>query len=234
MKKSGPKKFANVYVLLFAVMAPFIFSGCGGGQSEPIFNVSGSWFIYHTSNAAAGEQGPDLFTFAQSQNSLTGTTPLNQAVTGTVSNLDISFSWTGSDGATNNYSGTVSPDGTTMSGAWSSTNGQSGTWNAIVNAAPLANITGSWNVFHTTGSATEQGPDLFMFTQSGSGISGTTSQSQQIAGTTGSLSIIFFWTGSDGAVNAYTGAVSNNGTAMSGTWRSTNGQSGSWRALKSG
>lgn len=100
--------------------------------------------------------------------------------------------------------------------------------------SPKVNIAGSWNIYKTaTGASGEQGPDLFTFTQSGNGISGTTAQGQQITGTIASLSITFSWVGSDGDTYIYTGAVSSDGATMSGTWISVNGQSGTWRATKS-
>lgn len=234
MKKLTKAKWLKVCLLLFVVTLPPFISGCGGNQSEPTFNIAGSWNIFHTTTGTAGEEGPDLFTFTTSNNDVSGTTPLNQLITGNVSGLNVSFSWVGSDGATNTYTGVVSADGATMSGTWTSTNGHSGTWHAIVNVAPAVSITGNWNIFHTTtGTAGEEGPDLFIFTQSGNGISGTTSLNQQIIGTISHLDITFSWVGSDGATNIYTGAVSANGATMSGTWMSTNGHAGTWRATKS-
>ena len=220
---------------LFSVAALLLLiSGCGGSsQSEPVFNISGSWFLYHTTAGTPGEQGPDLFTFTQTDNSLSGTTSLNQQITGSVSDVNVTFSWTGSDGAANNYSGTVSSNGT-MSGTWTSSKGKSGTWHAIINTAPSANITGNWNIFHTTaGTPGEQGPDLFTFVQSGNGLTGTTPLNQQIIGSVSSLTVTFSWAGSDGATNVYTGAIVADGMSMSGTWMSTGGQSGTWRSTKS-
>jgi len=239
MQRQTAKNWLKVYLLLSVITLPLLLGGCGGGStSENPFNTTGSWFIYNTTVGTAGEQGPNLFTFTQTDtknNNLTGTTSQGQAVTGNVSGLDISFSWTGSDGATNNYTGTISGDGFTMSGTWTSTSGQSGTWHAIVSASPSVNIAGNWNILVTTaGTAGQQGPFLFTFTQSGNGISGTTSQGQQLIGTVSILSITFSWAGSDGATNVYTGAINAAGITMSGTWTSTSGQSGTWSATKSG
>jgi hypothetical protein len=211
---------------------------CGGSTSESPFNTTGSWFFYNTTAGTVGEQGPNLFTFTQtdaSSNNLSGTTSQSQALTGNVSDLNISFSWIGSDAATYNYTGVISSDGFTMSGTWTNTSGHSGTWHAMVSASPSVSIVGSWNIMLTTvGTSGQQGPYLFTFTQSGNGVSGTTSQGQPLIGTVSILHITFSWAGSDGATNVYTGTITAAGTTMSGTWTSTNGQSGTWSATKSG
>ena len=234
MQKLDRSKCLKVYLLFFMVTLPLFFSGCGESKPLPVWNITGSWFTYYATTGTPGEQGPNLFTFTQTENSLSGTTSLNQQITGNVSGLSITFSWVGSDGATNTSGGTLSADGYTMSGTWTSSNGKSGTWHAITNTPPKVNIAGNWNTYQTTtGAPGEQGPNLFTFTQSGNGISGTTSQGQQITGTIGSLSITFSWVGSNGDTYIYTGTVSADGTTMSGTWTSVNGQSGTWRATKS-
>jgi hypothetical protein len=238
MKKYAARNWLKVCLLLFVIPLPLFLASCGGGISSAPFNTSGSWFIYHTTAGTAGDQGPDLFTFTQtdaSSNNLTGTTSQSQLLSGNVSGLNISFSWVGSDGATYNYTGVISADAFTMSGTWTSTNGLSGTWHAIFSASPSVNISGSWSILFTTAGTTgQQGPFLFTFTQSGNGIAGTTSQGQQLIGTVSVLSITFSWAGSDGATNVYTGALNSAGTSMSGTWTSTNGLSGTWSATKSG
>lgn len=238
MQKQATSDWLKVCLVLFVITLPLFLGSCGGSATDAIFNTSGSWFIYHTTAGAVGEQGPDLFTFTQSNsnsNNLSGTTSQSQALTGNVSGLDISFSWMGSDAATYNYTGVISANGSTMSGTWTNTGGHSGTWHAIVSASPSANIAGSWNIMLTTvGTSGQQGPYLFTFTQSGNGVSGTTSQGQQLIGTVSILSITFSWTGNDGATNVYTGTITAAATTMSGTWTSTNGQSGTWSATKSG
>ncbi len=232
MRKTATGRWLKAWFLFFGVTFPMLLSGCGSNDSLPTWNITGSSFIYHTTNGTPGEQGPDLFVFTQAGGSLSGTTPLNQPITGSVSESTVTFSWVGSDGATYDYNGEIETNGTTMSGTWTSTNGQSGTWHAIVNASPAVDITGNWNTFHTTnGTPGEQGPDLFVFTQSGNGISGTAIQGSQLKGTISSLTITFSWVGSDGATYIYTGTVSG-GTTMSGTWTATNGQAGTWRATK--
>jgi hypothetical protein len=237
MQRQATKYWLKLYSLLCVITLPLFLGGCGGGTNEPPYNITGSWFIYDTTVGTAGEQGPNLFTFTQTDsknNNLAGTTSQSQSVMGNVSGLNISFSWVGSDSATYNYTGIISGDGFTMSGTWTNTIGHSGTWHAIYSASPSVDISGKWNILLTTAGTTEQqGPFLFTFTQSGNGISGTTSQGQQLIGTVSILSITFSWPESDGATNVYTGAINAAGTA-SGTWRSTNGQSGTWSATKSG
>ncbi len=219
--------------LLFLFLTSTLFlTGCGGSQAEPVFNITGGWNIFYTTTGTAGEQGPGLFNFSQTDNNLSGTTPQGQALSGSVSSLSVSFSWTGSDGAFYTYTGTISADGNTMSGTWSNSKGASGSWSAMINIASSVNVTGNWNVFHTTGTAGEQGPDLFTFSQSGNSVSGTAPQGQAVTGVVSGLNILFSWTGSDGVSNTYVGAVSG-GNSMTGTWSATSGQSGTWRATKS-
>jgi len=235
MQKQVAKKLSKVFVLFYALSLMVLLGGCGS-KTLPVWNITGSWYVYHVSTTGTAEQGPDLFTFTSTDNNLTGVTSLNQPLTGQVNGLDINFSWMGSDGASNTYTGVISADGATMAGTWTSTNGQSGTWNALVNLGPLVNVSGNWNTYlATSGSTGEQGPIPSTFTQSGNGISGTLTQGQQQITTTGSISrqdIIFFWTGSDGIVYAMTGTVTGNGSAMSGTWAGNKGQSGTWRAVR--
>jgi hypothetical protein len=252
MKKRATSKWLKVSLLFLVATLPLFLGGCGGSKSEPTFNISGNWVIYHTTSGTPGQQGPDLFSFSQSQNNLTGTTSSGTTSlsltlsSGDVSGQNVSFGWTGSDGTTTYaYSGSVSSNGTTMSGTWHSSDGQQGTWNGIINETPIDNIAGNWNFLSTSGTPGQQG--LFAFNQSINTvatitintISGTTSQDLALTGTISSLSIIFSWTGSDGTTYIYTGTVSGSGgTAMSGTWTSINtsgqyGPSGSWSATKS-
>jgi len=241
MERLGSRKWLKVCVLICVVAIPLFVGGCGSGNSEPAFNITGNWNIFTTTTGTIGEAGPNLFSFTTSTNTLSGTTSQGQVITGTVSDLNVSFSWVGSDGATNSYTGVVSANGTTIAGTWTSTNGQSGTWNAIIISTttrsfpPIVNIAGNWNAFLTTnGTPGEQGPDVVTFTQSGNGVGGTT-QDRQITGSIMSssiTSILFFW--NDGAANsAFTGIVSTDGNSMSGTWTDTGGHSGTWRATRS-
>ena len=174
MQQQVTSDWFRVCMLLCVIGLTFFLGGCGGSSTgENPFNTTGSWFIYHTTAGVAGEQGPDTFTFTQTDsanNNLSGTTSQNQFLMGNVSGLNISFSWVGSDGATNTYTGTISGDGFTMSGTWTNTSSHSGTWHAIVNASPHVDISGNWNILVTTvGTAGQQGPFPFTFTQSGNG-----------------------------------------------------------------
>ena len=131
MQKFATSKWLKVCLLFFMVTSLLFLIGCGGSsQAPPVWNITGSWYTYYATTGTPGEQGPDIFTFTQSENSLSGTTSQGPQITGTVSGLNINFSWVGSDGVTYTSTGTVSADGATMSGTWASSNGQSGTWRA--------------------------------------------------------------------------------------------------------
>ena len=222
--------FLNICVSIIIVTLSLFLGGCGGSKSEATYNITGSWYVFHTTNGTAGEQQPDLFTYTQTDNSLSGTKPLNQTITGNVSKTTATFSWTGTDGTVYTYTGTVAGNDT-MAGSWTGSNGQSGTWHAILNVAPSVNVAGTWQITYTTNETT------ITFSQSGNGISGTSSQGSQVTqiiGCVSSLTITFSWAESDGGTYIFTGAANVNGTTMSGTWTSTSGQSGTWSATKSG
>ncbi len=240
MARIGSGRWLKVCMLIFVVALVSLVAGCGSGNNEPAFNITGNWDVFTTTDGTMGEQGPNLFIFNTSSSALSGTTPQGTFLTGSVNDLNVSFSFVGSDGSTNNYSGTVSSNGTTIAGTWNSTNGQKGTWNAIIisstNASfpPSVNIAGSWNAFMTTdGIPGEQGPDVVTFTQSGNNIAGT-EQDRQIIGAMMSsniTSIIFFL--NDGTSNfAFTGIVSSDGNSMSGTWTNTSGKTGAWHTTR--
>jgi hypothetical protein len=227
VQKSASSILLNIRVSIIVLTLSLFLGGCGGGnKSEPLYNITGSWYVFHTTNGTAGEQGLGLFKFTQSENSLSGTAPPNQLITGNVSNTTATFSWTGSDGTAYTYTGTVSDNGTTA-GSWTGSNGQSGTWHAIINVLPSVNITGNWQITYATNETNIE------FSQSGNIISSTTSQEQLFTGIVSGLTITFSWVGSDGATYIFTGAVNVDGTTMSGTWINTNGQSGTWSATKS-
>jgi len=228
MQKHATTILSNFCVSIIIVTWSLFLGGCGGNKSEPTYNITGGWYVFHTTNGTAGEQQPALLTYSQSENSLSGTAPPSQTISGNVSNTTVTFSWTGTDGAVYTYTGTVSGNDT-MAGSWTGSNGQSGTWHAILNVAPSVSIAGNWQI-----TATNETTEASL-SQSGNGIAGTTSpQGQQIIGCVSSLTITFSWVGSDGATYIFTGAVNVNGTTMSGTWLSTSGQSGTWSAAKSG
>lgn len=243
MQKLVASKWLKVCLLFFVVTLPLFLAGCGSSKPEPTFNIQGSWNIVTTGGTVAEQQGGSgvfIFTTSTTNNNISGTTPGGQVITGTVSDVNVSFSWIGSDNFTDSYTGTVRTLGGTfiMSGTWTSSNGQSGIWNAILEntATPVSlNITGSWNMVTAGGTVAEQ-QGLFAFTWQGSGygIAGTTTSPPgiQITGFISTNTIMFSWIGSDGATYIYYGTVAN-GTTMSGTWTSTNGQSGTWSATKS-
>lgn len=213
--------------------------GCGSGSiSDAGPNITENHYIFHSGKGVTGELGPDLFAFTQSDSSLSGTTPQGRSITGTIKGLDINFSWVGSDRAVYSYSGSISADGSTMSGNWSTDNGQSGSWNAIINLGASVHITGTWNTYQTAvGSAAEQGPNSFVFVQTGDLLVGTTQQGQKPITGTGAISrftMVFFWAGSDGIIYTLTGTINSAMTTMSGTWTNSKGASGNWRAVKAG
>lgn len=232
----------KICVAFFAINIVLFIGGCGG-KTDPTFNIAGSWYIFHTTDVAKGEQGPDLFAFAQTDNDLTGTAPTGESITGSVSGLDVSFSWTTSVGGTNvtkNYSGEVSTDGTTISGTWSDSSNNRGTWNAIIKLNPLGNIQGVWNLTEPAGGVGGVQGFSFIQAQSGNDLAGSQTAQGDVEAITGIVTnpdIMFFWLGSDGTLYMFTGILNNvnNGVAseMSGTWTATNGQSGSWSATRS-
>ena len=128
-----------------------VFIGCGGGGDSssngvpappvlPEASVSGSWNLYHTKTGGT-EEGPDFFTLTDTGNSISGTGAIGSStatITGTVSGMNITLSLLLSAGQTTSLTGTVSDDGSTMSGTYSNPT-QSGIWRAT-RSAPLAAI----------------------------------------------------------------------------------------------
>jgi hypothetical protein len=233
MEKIAAKGRQEICLLLLA-MAAIIIGGCGSSSSSPPYNITGDWSIYLTTNGATGEEGPDLYVFSQSETSLSATIyPQDLTATGSVDDLNVSFSWTGTDSVVHKLSGTEDHNGTTISGTWTTTNGQSGTWFGLFNTAPSTNIAGNWNVSLSG----QQGSIPFTFTQSsnslGTGTLGGTTSGQQVVGTISGLNVLFFWTGSDSATYTATGTTTTDGKSMSGSWTNSNGQSGTWSATKS-
>jgi hypothetical protein len=95
---------------------------------KPI-DVSGYWKVWHTQEGQAKE-GPDYMTFTQAGNDITIADSCysdDSPTSGTINGTSISFSWT-KDGVTITATGTVS--GNTMSGQFSNTDAESGTWRA--------------------------------------------------------------------------------------------------------
>jgi hypothetical protein len=245
MQELAASKWLKVCLLFLVLGLSPGLNGCGSTSNLPSFNINGTkWFVYHTVDGTAGIVEADPFSFTQSsgENKITGTTSQSLGLSGDIngSNISFTFTWTEADQSTSMYaySGSFNTDGTLMTGVWTSTNpnAPSGTWNAVIDIAPPVNITGNWNVSHTTiGTPGEQGPDLFSLTQNtnstGDNITGKTSQGLDIRGRTGSFSVFFSWVGSDGTTTfLYTGSVNISATSMSGTWRDTSGHSGTWSA----
>lgn len=221
---------------LLCLVLALVINSCAT-SNEPLFNLNGSsFYVFHSVNGTTGVLGPDLFLFNQSSNEISGTTPDGLAFAGTVTGLNISWSWVGSDSFTYTYSGTLSADGNTMSGIWSNTNAQTGKFNAIIQVAPPVNISGKWNVFQTPAGAPQEGPNLYVFTQSGYTLTGTTQLDIPILGNIGAEDVLFYWTGSDEVTYFYTGIITSNPSSptvvsgISGTYSGSNGQVGTWTA----
>lgn len=234
MQKHATRKWLKTCLIFLLVTGSLYICGCGLNNNAPTFNIAGNWDVYSATTGNVEESGPNLFTFTTSDSTISGMTMQGQVITGTISGLDILFSWVGSDGATNTYTGTVSSDGMTMSGIWSDTKTESGTWNAIIISSPsnsyppAVSVARFWNISQITSGAPGAQTNAFAFTQSGNSIAGTT-QGHLFTGIISSQSIVFFW--NNGTTNfAFTGTVSLDGTAMSGTWSGNNGQSGTWSA----
>ncbi len=236
MQMFSKGNWVKVYLLSFAAVLVMFLGGCGGsGENTPNWNISSGWNMFYATKGTPGEQGPSLFTFSTSGNTISGSTSLGRSISGTINGLNVQFQFVDSDGATNTSTGTVAEaDGSTMSGTWTKTNGQSGTWHAVIAQSPRANMAGAWNMFQTTsGVAGEQGLGLFTFNQSVYNISGTTSDDKPIIGAIGLSDVSFFWVGSDNVTHTFTGIITLDSRSMSGTWYDTNGKTGTWRATKS-
>ncbi len=224
------KRSLKMCSLVILLSLPVFLAACGGSSSSGGVNISGSWFIYNATNGVAGEEGPGRFIFAINGNHIGATASQGESVTGTIDGENVSFSWVASDGATYTYTGTaVDNNGKTMSGTWSNSKGQSGTWLGLFDAIPSFDIKGNW-------SFTNAGPEATIsisITESGSGITITTPQGEQSPpGAFSGRNVAFFVNGSDGATYAYSGSVNSDANAMSGTWTNTNGQSGTWSATR--
>jgi hypothetical protein len=101
-------------------------------NTSPSVNISGTWdtFLTDLSQTGTTEEGPLPATFTQTDNTVSGTTSAGQVITGAVSRLSILFFETGSDGVTYTLIGSLNSAGDSMTGTWSATNGQSGSWRA--------------------------------------------------------------------------------------------------------
>src|SRR5512135_3612195 len=111
MQKFTRSKWLKVCWLLTVLIFPLLFSGCGTSNNNlPVFNVAGQWNIFISTAGTAGIQGPNLFTFATSENDLSGQTSAalgTEQLTGNVTQLSINFHWTGPDGTIFTYVGNI-------------------------------------------------------------------------------------------------------------------------------
>jgi hypothetical protein len=102
----------------------------------PPMSVAGNWNVFQTASGGT-EQGLGVFAFTQSFNNaaqtnsnIGGTTPDGKQITGAIGRMDITFFWTDGGGVTHTLTGIITSDGTTISGTWYDTSGNSGTWRA--------------------------------------------------------------------------------------------------------
>ncbi len=97
----------------------------------PSVDITGSW------NLTNSTSGIYQFTYAAATtgNNITGTTPDGLPIIGRIGSFTVFFSWVASDGSTTlMYTGTADVAATSMSGTWTDTNGNSGTWSATKNS----------------------------------------------------------------------------------------------------
>ena len=240
MNRFGSSKWSKIYMLSFVAVLTMFLGACGSGSNNNVtWNIASGWSMFYATKGTPGEQGPNLFTFTTSGNTVGGITYQNQGIAGTINGLDVTFHFDDTtDNSLNTSTGTVAAaDGATMSGTWTKSNGQSGTWHGVIQQ-PIRpkNVPGNWNMFQTAPGGAEQVLGLFAFTQSGYSIAGTTSDEKAITGAIGLSAISFFWIGSDNVTHTFTGTIAvdgnGNATGMSGTWYDTAGKSGTWRATK--
>lgn len=199
-------------------------------QGKALADISGSWSSYRSTKGISGEQGPDPSTLAQTGKGVAGIFGGRHFV-GTINGLNLTGYMTNNDATMETFSGSVSPDGNTMSGTWmSGSNGRSGVWRATRNYPPLVIITGNWNEYHVENGA-EKGPDLCALTQTGNGIAGSVS-GFPVTGTISGLNIGLYWKNDSGVTTFLTGNMSTDGPTTSGTYTDSSGKSGTWRATK--
>jgi hypothetical protein len=131
----GILRILLIYFLAFAVVG--LLNGCGEDRNSPFqIDRTLNWFGNHT------EDGTTTTNFAflvdsQSGDSINGIIAWNglgPAVytdySGTISGMEITLSWT-QDGTSVTLRGTITDDGTKMTGTWTSSDGRSGVWEAI-------------------------------------------------------------------------------------------------------
>lgn len=207
---------------LFAAAASSFFAVCciflgGCGSSSTPFNISGNWFVYHTTNGAtAGDVGPTIMVITQTNKTLTGTTSDGYLMSGSVSHTSVTFSWNDASGATITYTGSEASDGATMSGTWSDTNGFTGTWHALIDLPTQISIAGSWSVVNTPANGTPSEPQALGLTEVGNALSGTGPNSEVVTGSAAKVDATFSWIDAGNTTHVYTGAVDSGGTSITG------------------
>ncbi|HXX58196.1 MAG TPA: hypothetical protein VEI96_09375 [Thermodesulfovibrionales bacterium] len=215
-------EWSRFSLLIVAAMLPLLLMGCIGagtnGGGAATVNISGTWNLFLGVSSTS-------VTFLQVNNNLfiNG----SQTPSGTVSGLHINFSLTDTSG-TSTFDGQIAPDASSMSGSFTTAGGAQGSWSATLAPATVT-IAGTWKVFHTPNNSTQQGPDTFVFSQTGNTLTGTTSQSAKpVTGTVSGLSVNFTFTAADGSINTYVGTIVAAGNTMSGIYITGNVQAGIW------
>lgn len=244
MKKLTTSEWFKIS-LLFLTMTVFLsLGGCTGTGTGTesqvnVVNISGTWNVFVTPTGS-NEQSAKVFQFTQPANSttFTGKEPQGSAISGSISGLSISFSWTDSTGE-NVYTGTISADGTTMSnGTYTVGGSPKGTWRATQVSSSTANIDGKWQILVTPTGSSAQLLGTFTFIQPANSTTFTGQEAGGLAisnGTVNGQTVTFSWTGSDGFVWTFNGQVTAN-VSMSGTFTSNNtlAPSGNWSGTKIG
>jgi hypothetical protein len=132
-----------------------------------------------------------------------------------------------SSGYTEGFTGTVSANGTSMSGTYDTDIGVTGPWTA----SPLGNrhgVNGTWDCCGATGGADAQ--DWIINNNGGTGtLAGSQFATLDVSYNWPLISLETIYTGSSYTAT-FLGVISNDATVMSGTWTSNIGQSGTWVA----
>jgi hypothetical protein len=226
MKKFTTTQLINISLILFAMTLPLFLGGClGAGTPTALVNISGSWNLSTLTGT---------WTFNQIGTTISGQTPSGtEQITGTIVGLNINFSFTDTNGNTDSYTGTVSSDGTTMSGTYT-VGTTSAPWDGTLSGSTGASIsTGNWSVTDIPTGGTAGTPFTVFLSQSGSTIKGnfpTTSTGQpategtSVTGTvsgTSSITFSFIDTGSIISSNSISNGTYTINDAAAGTWSAT-------------
>lgn len=222
------------------------------GHIVPQLDVTGAWSLLHTQQTPQTglQEGPDFFNLTQAGNTLTFTFIRGDGSvhtgSGSISGNSIQLSFPNTDEcdnpATVNLIGTISDDGNTMNGNYAVGTGSceaTGTWSATKAQPPAFDTSGSWSGFHTQQGGTEQGPDCFTVTQTGSSLIffGDITGSGILSGSNIMLQFGEPAGPSCEIATHLTGTVAPDGNTASGTYTTSNdcglpAESGTWRAVK--